>query len=188
MTRPTQALFLETALSPASGNSVANRHSSRSQVAHQPEDAKASAKMPPQIDNQSFAVLQRRNSRVKFARDIDPQHTGENRRLEISDLAFQSGKADATRLSIRLPSRPWVRYCDVDEDLAAVSSLDCNRASGPVPAKNPVRIEIIDVGSLPLAKLPASMFTLFFSFVGTFRSCRYQELYLRLDLADLTVL
>ena len=54
-----------------------------------------------------------------------------------------------------------------------------------VPARNSVRIEINDVGSLLLLSLPLPMFTLFLSFLGTLRSCFQTRAALQLEILAL---
>jgi hypothetical protein len=55
----------------------------------------------------------------------------------------------------------------------------------PVPARNSVHIEIIDVGLLLLLSLPLPMFTLFLSFLGTLRSCFQTRAALQLEILAL---
>src|ERR1035437_9420127 len=54
-----------------------------------------------------------------------------------------------------------------------------------VPARNSVRIEIIDFGSLLLLSLPLPMLTLFLSFLGTLRSCFQTRAALQLEILAL---
>src|SRR5579883_1951190 len=57
------------------GHGVADRKLERSKMAHQTQNTESAAKMTSQIQNQSFAIFEGRDSCVDLARDIKTEKT-----------------------------------------------------------------------------------------------------------------